>query len=251
MGQLVSCFRNLCYMCRFSSDSESIDSAFRDTHVSPISFSTTNPIPRESIGDLNLTDQEAEHLFQTDPGNTDTAGDLEILDFQVEHLSQNVVSATDPGNTDSEGNLKPSDPEIAVPNTDPDNAETRVDLKLDDPETTSIEDDLKLSDSQIEAIAREIEVRKMESIAISDLGIGIETVNNLKVVRQGDYMGFNRDLLVQWRNKNPGINEVQVSKIVRKNFENDGVISEKLLFTVNKKTVEDLSGLFIHPTRQS
>ena len=70
--------------------------------------------------------------------------------------------------------------------------------------------DLSLTDSEIEGLAREMEARKMESIAIADLGIGIETVNNLKVMRQNDLTAFNRDLLVLWRNKNPGINQVQV-----------------------------------------
>ena len=46
--------------------------------------------------------------------------------------------------------------------------------------------DLRLTDSQIEGLAREMEMTKLESIAIANLGIGIETVNNLKVVRQGD-----------------------------------------------------------------
>ena len=72
--------------------------------------------------------------------------------------------------------------------------------------------DLNLTDSEIEGLSREMEARKMESIPIADLGIGIETVNNLKVIRQGDYVAFNRDLLVLWRNMNPGINQVQVSE---------------------------------------
>ena len=56
--------------------------------------------------------------------------------------------------------------------------------------------DLSITDSEIEGLAREMEARKLESITIADLGIGIETVNNLKVIRQGDYVAFNRDLLV-------------------------------------------------------
>ena len=72
--------------------------------------------------------------------------------------------------------------------------------------------DLSLTDSDIEGLSREMKARKMESIAIADLGIGIETVNNLKVIRQGDYVAFNRDLLVLWRNMNQGIDQAQVSE---------------------------------------
>ena len=72
--------------------------------------------------------------------------------------------------------------------------------------------DINLKDSEIEELAREIESRKLESIAIVDLGIGIETANNLKVMRQNNFVAFNRDLLVLWRNKNQGINQVQVRK---------------------------------------
>ena len=52
----------------------------------------------------------------------------------------------------------------------------------------------------------------MASIAIKDLEIPHETVENLKLFRQGDYVAFNRDLLSLWRNKNPGIDQAQVSE---------------------------------------
>ena len=52
----------------------------------------------------------------------------------------------------------------------------------------------------------------MASIAIKDLGIPHETAENLKLLRQGDYVAFNRDLLSLWRNKNPGIDQAQVSE---------------------------------------
>ena len=70
--------------------------------------------------------------------------------------------------------------------------------------------DVTLKDSEIDALAREMEARKLESIAITDLGITVETVNNLRVICQNDFVGFNRDILILWRNKNPMINQVQV-----------------------------------------
>ena len=71
--------------------------------------------------------------------------------------------------------------------------------------------DVNLTDSKIEALAKGMEMTKLESIALADLGITAETVNNLKVIHQGNYIAFNRDLLRLWRNNNPGINQVQVS----------------------------------------
>ena len=72
--------------------------------------------------------------------------------------------------------------------------------------------DVTLADSEIEELARVIIAKHMASIAIKDLGISQETVENLKLIRQGDYIAFNRDLLSLWRNKNQGINQVQVSE---------------------------------------
>ena len=88
---------------------------------------------------------------------------------------------------------------------------TGGDVNLTDGQAKRRKIDGDLTDSQIEGLAREMEARSMASIAIKDLGIGIETVNNLKLIRQGDYIAFNRDLLVLWRNKNPGSSQVQVS----------------------------------------
>ena len=56
--------------------------------------------------------------------------------------------------------------------------------------------------------------KHVESIALKDLGLPHETVENLKLIRQGDYIAFNRDVLVLWRNKTPGINQVQVSSLL-------------------------------------
>ena len=91
--------------------------------------------------------------------------------------------------------------------------ETVGDSKVTDGALTDvsrIDGDWKLTDYEIERLAREMEARKLESIAIADLGIGIETVNNLKVIRQNDCVAFNRYLLVLWRNMNQGIDQVKV-----------------------------------------
>ena len=115
----------------------------------------------------------------TQPISMETVGTSRIHDStftnpEIVHSFQNAVSTTDPGNTSTGGGLK-------------------------------------LTDSQIEGLAREMEATKMASIVIADLQIGVDTVNNFRLVRQGDYVGFNRDLLVLWRNKNQGINQIQVS----------------------------------------
>ena len=67
---------------------------------------------------------------------------------------------------------------------------------------------LQLTDPQVEDLAEIIVSKRMATIAIKYLGTPQETVENL---RQNDYMGFNRDLLVLWRNKNAAINQTQVS----------------------------------------
>ena len=71
--------------------------------------------------------------------------------------------------------------------------------------------DLTLTDTQIEDLAQIIVSKHMATIAIKYLGIPQETVENLRRDRQGDSIAFNRDVLVLWRNKNPGVNQVQVS----------------------------------------
>ena len=71
-----------------------------------------------------------------------------------------------------------------------------------------------LKDNEIEGLARIIIAKHMATIAMRDLGIGYETIENLKIIKQNDYIGYNRDILVLWRNKNPGINQVQVSDII-------------------------------------
>ena len=72
---------------------------------------------------------------------------------------------------------------------------------------------MTLTDKIMADIARTIGSESMATIAVKDLGISFRTVENLKVVRQGDSPGFNRDLLILWRNKNPGVNQAQVSEL--------------------------------------
>ena len=73
--------------------------------------------------------------------------------------------------------------------------------------------DLSLTDRKIEHIAPIIVPKHMATIAIKYLGLPYETVENLKLIRQNDYIGYNRDLLILWRNKNPRINQGQVSTL--------------------------------------
>ena len=75
--------------------------------------------------------------------------------------------------------------------------------------------DLTLADREIEDLAQVIVMKHMATVAIKYLGLPYETVENQKLIRQGDSAGFNRDLLILWRNKNPGINQVQVSQKVQ------------------------------------
>ena len=79
-----------------------------------------------------------------------------------------------------------------------------------DPVNTATSGDLTLTDKEIEDLAQVIVSKHMATIAIKYLGLPYETVENLKLIRQGDFVAFNRDLLVLWRYKNPGDNQVQV-----------------------------------------
>ena len=54
--------------------------------------------------------------------------------------------------------------------------------------------------------------KHLASIAITYLNIPQETVENISLIRQGDYLGSHRDVLIMWRNKNRGENQVQVSE---------------------------------------
>ena len=81
-----------------------------------------------------------------------------------------------------------------------------------DPDNIEIDVELTLTDRQIADLSQIIIARHMATIAIQYLGLSQETVENIRFMRQGDYLGFNRDLLVLWRNKNHGVNQVQVSR---------------------------------------
>ena len=71
--------------------------------------------------------------------------------------------------------------------------------------------DLKLTDRRIEDLAQIIASKHMSTIAIQYLGLPQERVDNLRRDLEGDSIAFNRDVLVLWRNKCPGSNQVQVS----------------------------------------
>ena len=81
----------------------------------------------------------------------------------------------------------------------------------EDPDDREIDMGLELTDRQVEDLSQIIAARHMASIAIKYLDFPQETVENLRSIRQDDYMGFNRNILTQWRNRNPMINQVQVS----------------------------------------
>ena len=70
---------------------------------------------------------------------------------------------------------------------------------------------INLKDTQIEDLSKVIATKHMTTIAIKYLGLPYETVENLKRDNKDNSVAFNRDLLILWRNKNPGTNQVQVS----------------------------------------
>ena len=72
---------------------------------------------------------------------------------------------------------------------------TFQDLFQTDPGNMDSDGGLQLTDPQIEDLTEIIVSKDMATIAIKYLGIPQETVENLRIIRQNDYMGFNRDLL--------------------------------------------------------
>ena len=71
--------------------------------------------------------------------------------------------------------------------------------------------DFSITDQKIEDLAQVIVSKHMATIAIKYLRLPYEPVQNLERDSK-DSTAFNRDLLVLWRNKNPGINQSQVSR---------------------------------------
>ena len=70
--------------------------------------------------------------------------------------------------------------------------------------------DLTLTSGDIEGLSEIITDKNMATIAIKYLGIEYETVENLRSKNRGDTVGFNRDVLVKWRNKTQGTAQVSL-----------------------------------------
>ena len=65
-----------------------------------------------------------------------------------------------------------------------------------------------LSMGHIEELSEAITDKNMATIAIKYLGIEYETVENFKSKNRGNITGFNRDILVKWKNKTQGTTQV-------------------------------------------
>ena len=116
-------------------------------------------------------------------------------------------------------------------NTEVNEVENSVQNK-DETTKTTTNNDMSLSDDQLERLSQVTVATKMETIAIGHLKIQSETVANLKITHQGNTTGFNRAVLTVWKCMNPGDNQAQVSFYI---------ISINLLFcqlspTMRKKT---------------
>ena len=110
------------------------------------------------------------------------------------------------------GRVKPTDQEIQdLSEINDDSTPNERPFKKRKMATVEIGGDLTLTNTHIEDLAQIIVSKHMATIAIKYLGIHQETVENLRLDTQGDSIAFNRDVLVLWRNKNPGINQSQVS----------------------------------------
>ena len=71
--------------------------------------------------------------------------------------------------------------------------------------------DMSLTDDLIEKLSQVIDTTKMETIASLYLGIPSVTMKNKRFDNQGNAMGFKRDILAEWRNRNYQGNQVKVS----------------------------------------
>ena len=70
-----------------------------------------------------------------------------------------------------------------------------------------------VTDSQIAKLSQEIPSQDMATIAIKYLGFDHKTIENLMVSHHDDPIGFNRYVLIVWRNKTVSRSQVQVSQI--------------------------------------
>ena len=69
--------------------------------------------------------------------------------------------------------------------------------------------DKRLSNKQIQRLGAAIAQPNMESIALGYFDIDYETINSKIASRGQNDQGFNRDMIINWANKNPA-NQVEV-----------------------------------------
>ena len=74
----------------------------------------------------------------------------------------------------------------------------------------------QLTDEIIAELSRNVAGGKMESIALGFLGADGDLVEALKDEHRGKSEPFNRDILKDWRNRNPDDNQVKVIKLLSK-----------------------------------
>ena len=67
-----------------------------------------------------------------------------------------------------------------------------------------------LTDGRIERLAPIIASRHMESVAEGHMNISFETITDLKDKHATDAKAFNRQIIRQWAQENPGVDQVQV-----------------------------------------
>ena len=77
--------------------------------------------------------------------------------------------------------------------------------------------DSTLSMGHIEDLSEMITDKNMTTVAINYLGIEYETLENLRSKNRADVTGFNRDVLVKWRNKTQGTTQVSIPVLLSNN----------------------------------
>ena len=72
----------------------------------------------------------------------------------------------------------------------------------------------KLTDTQIDELADFdiISAEAMESIAVRRLGFSKTLIGNLKAKHGPNLQAFNSDILTKWKFKNPGSNQIYISR---------------------------------------